>query len=458
MYTQADVADLPHVVEPAGAGAVRARHASAGLPAGAVAGGAGTAVPDGEEFNAALVHDLARGQDAVVLVIDEAGQAGLDPDQAGAGEVGRGGTSVASLADLRAALDGVDLAAHPLHVEAGLGGAGVRGAAGRAGAREGCRSGAPARQRRPRSRCAVWSSWAGCRWRSTRPTTSSPCSRSGARRTRRGLQTVAASGHAFHDGGANAVQELAFTLAAAVHHLRELEARGVDVAIAAPRIRLSLSVGTHFFLEIARLRAARWLWARVVEASGGGEAAQKLTLHARTSRFGLTVLDPHVNILRGTTEAMAAILGGVDSLCVSPFDQAIGLPDTFSRRIARNTHTILREESHLDLVADPAGGTWYVEALTAEIAEAAWELFQEIEAFGGLVGALQEGWVQAQVAERGGRAAREPRHAPRRPRGHQHVRQPARAGLPGPRRGRHRRAREPLASGAGGPHRRHPGP
>jgi methylmalonyl-CoA mutase len=397
MYTQADVASLPQVEGlPGQAPFVRGTH-PLGYRQAPWQVAQELPYPTAEEFNAALVHDLACGQDAVVLVIDEAGQAGLDRDGAGAGEVGRNGTSVASLADLRAALDGVDLAAQPLHVESGsaalayaallvalarekgVDAARLRGSVGCDPLRGLTELGRlPLSLSQAYDELAVLTKWSAA---------NAP-----------GLQTVAASGHAFHDGGANAVQELAFTLAAAVHHLRELESRGVDVATAAPRVRLSLSVGTHFFLEIARLRAARWLWARVVEASGGEPAAQKLTLHARTSRFGLTVLDPHVNILRGTTEALAAILGGVDSLCVAPLDQAIGLPDTFSRRLARNTHTILREESHLDLVTDPAGGTWYVEALTAEIAEAAWELFQEVEAFGGLVGALEEGWVQAQVA------------------------------------------------------------
>jgi len=397
LYTQADVANLPHVAGlPGQAPFVRGGHPLGYRPSPWQVAQE-LPYPTAEEFNEALVHDLARGQDAVVLVIDAAGQAGLDPDQAGAGKVGRGGTSVASLTDLRAALDRVDLASHPLHVESGsaalvyaallvalarekgVDSARLRGSVGLDPLRGLVELGRlPLALDKAYDELALLTKWSAA---------NAP-----------GLQTVSASGHAFHDGGANAVQELAFTLAAAVHHLRELESRGVDVEVAAPRIRMSLSVGTHFFLEIARLRAARWLWARVVEESGGGESARKLTLHARTSRFGQTVLDPHVNILRGTTEAMAAILGGVDSLCVSPFDQAIGLPDTFSRRIARNTHAILREESHLDLVADPAGGTWYIEALTAEIAEAAWELFQEVEAFGGLVGALKEGWVQAQVA------------------------------------------------------------
>ena len=116
----------------------------------------------------------------------------------------------------------------------------------------------------------------------------------------------------------------------------------------------------------------------VVEAAGGDHDAQRMTIHARTSRFTKTVLDPHVNMLRTTTEAMAAILGQVDSLHVAPFDEPLGLPDQFSRRIARNVQLILAEECHFDQVADPAGGSWYVEKLTADLAARAWEIFSSI--------------------------------------------------------------------------------
>ncbi len=352
--------------------------------------------PAYEDFNDALRHDLARGQDTVVLVIDAAGQAGLDPDQAPAAKVGHGGTSVASLRGLRKALERIDLAAHPVHIESGSA-ALTYAALLVALARE--RGLDPRRLRgsvgldplgglaqlgqlplalvRAYDELGLLTRWAADH---------AP-----------DLRTVAAYGHPYHDAGASAVQELAFTLAAAVNHLRELEERGVAVETAAPRILCGFSVGTHFFMEIAKLRAARVLWSRIIGACGGEEYAQALSLHARTSRFGQTVCDPHVNIVRGTTEAMAAILGGVDSLHVAPFDEALGLPDAFSRRLARNTHTILREESHLDLVVDPAGGTWYVEALTAQVASAAWALFQEVETRGGLVAALKSGWVQSEI-------------------------------------------------------------
>ncbi|MDY0109099.1 MAG: methylmalonyl-CoA mutase family protein [Candidatus Krumholzibacteria bacterium] len=349
-----------------------------------------------EQFNAALRHDLARGQTAAVLVIDAAGQAGLDPDQAPPEAVGEGGTSVATLEEMARALAGVDLARVPVHIESGSAAliyaallvalaerqgtapASLRGSVGLdpvAGLAELGRL--PLSRAQAYDELAILTKWAAAQ---------AP-----------GLQTVAVRGHVYHDGGASAVQELAICLSVAVHHLRELERRGVDVETAAPRLRLHLSVGTQFFLEIARLRAARLLWARLIEAAGGSEEAQRLTLSARTSRFTKTVLDPHVNILRSTTEAMAAVFGQVDSLHVAPFDEPLGLPDELSRRLARNTQTILREESHFDLVADPAGGSWYVEKLTAEIAAAAWQQFQSIEAAGGVVAVLQAGAIQAQI-------------------------------------------------------------
>ncbi|MBD3219621.1 methylmalonyl-CoA mutase, partial [bacterium] len=339
---------------------------------------------------------LERGQTAAVVVIDRAGQAGLDPDQARPGQVGRDGTSIASMAGMRRALDGVDLATVPVHVESGSAAltyaavlvalareqgvdpASLRGSVGLdpiAGLAE--HGQLPLSLAQAYDELAILTGWA---------VDHAP-----------GLMTVSAAGHVYHDGGASAVEELGITLAVAVHHLRQLEQRGLDVATVAPRIRFGFSVGTHFFMEIARLRAARLLWSRIVAAAGGDDQAQRMTIHARTSRFTKTVLDPHVNMLRTTTEAMAAIFGGVDSLHVAPFDEPLGLPDQFSRRIARNTHHMLREESHLDLVVDPAGGSWFVESLTHEVAEAAWEVFQAIERVGGIVEALAGANVQAMI-------------------------------------------------------------
>lgn len=353
--------------------------------------------PTVEEFNAALRHDLERGQTAAVLVVDRAGQAGLDPDQARPDQVGGAGTSIASLGELAQALDGVDLARVPVHIESGsaaltyaallvalankqsVPAAALQGSVGLdplAGLAE--FGWLPLRLEKAYDELAILTGWAAAQ---------APA-----------LRTVAARGHVYHDGGASAVEELGITLAVAVHHLRELERRGLAVEMVAPRIRFGFSVGTHFFMEIARLRAARLLWARIVAAAGGSAAAQRMTIAARTSRYTKTVLDPHVNLLRTTTEAMAAIFGQVDSLHVSPFDEPLGLPDALSRRLARNTQLILRDESHLDLVVDPAGGSWYLETLTAEVAAAAWRVFQDLEAAGGALAALTSGKIQALVA------------------------------------------------------------
>ena len=208
---------------------------------------------------------------------------------------------------------------------------------------------------------------------------------------------IAVNTRLYHNAGGNAVQELAFALATAVEYLRQNESRGVTVAQTASKLVFGFSMGADFFMAIAKLRAARLLWARVVAASGGDEEAQKMRIHASTSLWNKSKLDPYVNMLRNTTEAFAAVAGGTDSLYVGPFDQVVRPPDEFSQRIARNTQTILSEECHFDQVADPAGGSYYVEALTAQVASAAWAIFQQIEKQGGMLKALQSGIPQQQV-------------------------------------------------------------
>jgi methylmalonyl-CoA mutase len=211
------------------------------------------------------------------------------------------------------------------------------------------------------------------------------------------VKTVIVRSEPYHNGGANAVQELAFAFATAVEYIRACLDRGVAIDAIAPRIQFSFSVGSNFFMEIAKLRAARLIWSNIVKAFGGSESSQKIAMHARTSYFTKTVYDPYVNMLRAAAEAFAATVGGTDSLHVSPFDEAIRPADEFSRRIARNTQLILLEEAHIANVIDPAGGSYYVETLTAQVAEETWKLFQQIEAKGGIVQALADGFVQEQV-------------------------------------------------------------
>lgn len=182
-----------------------------------------------------------------------------------------------------------------------------------------------------------------------------------------------------HEQGGSAVQELACAWAEGLRVLREAEAKGVSIDDAARKILFTFAAGGEFFVVVAKLRAARYGWAQIVTACGGSEDAARMVIHARTSRWQQSSLDPHTNMLRSTASAYAAVLGGCDSLSVSPYDEVLREPDDFSRRIALNTQRILREECHAEAVADPAGGSWFVENLTREIAGAAWAEFQKSE-------------------------------------------------------------------------------
>ncbi|MEH7383093.1 methylmalonyl-CoA mutase family protein [Bacillus sp. JJ1533] len=212
------------------------------------------------------------------------------------------------------------------------------------------------------------------------------------------LRTILVKGDPYHNGGANAVQELAFTIGTGIEYISELLERGLTVDEVAPRMTFSFSIGSNVFMEIAKLRAAKIIWTTITEAYGGNEESSKMHIHARTSAFTKTIHDPYVNMLRSTIEAFSAIIGGIDSLHVSTFDEPIKASNSFSRRIARNTQSILRDESFLNQVIDPAGGSWYVEALTHELAEKAWDLMKEIESLGGMLAALKTGTVQANIS------------------------------------------------------------
>ncbi len=190
-------------------------------------------------------------------------------------------------------------------------------------------------------------------------------------------------GDKFEESGATTVQEVGFTLAAGIDFLAEMQTRKVDINRAAASITFSFAIGSSYFFQIAKLRAFRLLWARAVESFGGTPESAKARIYARTSRWNETIYDPHVNILRGTTEAMSAALGGADSISVAPFDECYKAPDEASRRLARNTQILIKQEALLSRVADPGGGSYYVEVLTDFIAREAWRTMQGIEATGG---------------------------------------------------------------------------
>lgn len=213
-----------------------------------------------------------------------------------------------------------------------------------------------------------------------------------------GLRCLAVNSDVLSNAGCYIYQELGHALAWGAQWMSLLTENGVKPAVVADRIKFNMGVSSNYFMELAKFRAARMLWAQIANQYKPIEEKDcKMALHATTSRFNQTLYDAHVNLLRSQTEAMSAALAGVDSLTVTPFDAPYKQPDDFSERIARNQQLLLKEESHLDKVADPAGGSYYVETLTVSIAREAWKLFLEIEELGGFFAAVNAGEVQKAV-------------------------------------------------------------
>jgi methylmalonyl-CoA mutase len=398
LYRREDTAGLPHVGSFPGF-APFARGASASGYAGRpwdISQEIGCSSPT--EFNHAARNSLSRGLNALNMVLDQATRDGHDPDWAQAGEVGHGGLSIATLGDLDRALDGIDLEKTGLFVRAGASAlpfaalliALARQRKKAPAALRGCIEMDPLgvlshQGKLPQSLPGAYQEMASlCRWAADRAPQ---------------LQTICVHSRSWHESGGHAVQELAFSLATAVAYLRQLSQRGIEVNTTAPRLRFAVTVGVNFFTEIAKLRALRMLWSRVVEAAGGNDTAQRLSLHVRTSLWNKTIYDPYNNLLRTTVEAFAAVLGGCDSLQVGAFDEVARTPDDFSQRLARNVQLVLQKECDLERVIDPAGGCWYVEVLTAQLGREAWKLFQEIERRGGMEAALLAGFPQQAVAQ-----------------------------------------------------------
>jgi len=230
-----------------------------------------------------------------------------------------------------------------------------------------------------------------------------------------GIQMIGVNGKNFNNAGASIVQELAFSLAIGAEYLTRLTDIGLNAGAVAPRIRFNFGIGGNYFMELAKLRAARMLWANIVKAyhpecgpdNNCSEdcsdddclCACEMNIHSETSVWNKTIYDPYVNLLRTETEAMSAILGGTDSLTILPFDAIYAQPNDISERIARNQQVVLMNEANFDKIADPAAGSYYIETLTASIAGQAWKLFLEIQEKGGFISAFREGFVQTLVNE-----------------------------------------------------------
>jgi methylmalonyl-CoA mutase len=360
--------------------------------------------PDQAAANAAILADLAGGVTSLELQFDAAACGGLDPDDAAARELaGAGGLMIYGADGLDAALAGVDLETVGVAVDADaafLPAAAVLAALWqRRGIELEQASGAfhadpiavlARTGRLPVNTDAALASLADlAKW------THENCPR---------VSAVGVDTSPYHHAGATAAQDLALAMATGVAYLRAMTGAGLSVDAAARQIEFRMSVGTHHFLAIAKLRAARRLWGRVVEAAGGSEEAGAMRIHARISDRVLTDRDPYVNLLRNTVGVFAACVGGAEVVTSVPFDQLAGLPDDFSRRVARNAVLVLEEEAHLNRVIDPAGGSWFLETITNELATEAWSWFQEIERLGGVLAVLESGWVAREI---------EAAHAPR---------------------------------------------
>ena len=353
--------------------------------------------PEPAQANAQILDDLANGATSVALRLDAAARHGLDADAPAAADLaGRDGVMVSSPADLAQALDRVrpDIAgvwfqagaaflpAAALHVAAAEAGgipiASLRGGFGADPLGTLMQFGSlPVPLEHALADMADLAGWTAAH---------APQ-----------MTAVTVDTAPYHDAGANAVQDLAFLLATGTAYLRALTAGGLGVDAAARQIDVSMSVGTRFYQEIAKLRAARVLWAAVVAASGGSATAQALRIRLVTGRRVLTRRGQSVNILRNTVAAYAGAVAGAEAITTVPFDAPSGISTGQSRRNARNTQLVLAEECRLGQVIDPAGGSWYIEWLTNALVERAWALFQQIEAQGGMAVAASNGWVGAQI-------------------------------------------------------------
>ncbi len=355
--------------------------------------------PDPAKCNDIILRDLTRGATSLIVRFDAAARHGLDADTADAdGLAGDDGVMVYSVDDLDLLLTGVHLDLAPISLDAGaqfLPAAGLLAALW---------------ERRGISADKAWGAFNAdpLGTLADSGTLPAPVDAAMARMADLARHTAATypmvtavnvNTSVYHTAGASEVQDLAASMATAVSYLRAMTDAGMDIDSACQQILFTYAVDCNQFLGICKLRAARKLWSRVTEACGASEAAGAMNLHAVTAWRMMSKRDPWVNSLRTTVACFSAAVGGARSITILPYNAAIGLPDNIARRVARNTHTVLAEESNIAMVIDPAGGSWYVETRTDELAKAAWAEFQAIEKAGGMAKVLDDGSFAKRIAE-----------------------------------------------------------
>lgn len=349
-----------------------------------------------KENNELLRHEIDRGSTVYNVRIDSATTLGIDVKDAE--KPGDTGVSITTLEDMNVLLDGLDLEKYPFMMYTATSAlrmlalvAAVLKAKGKDVSKlRGVIGANPLAQlvkngRLPESLACDYDDMADCiRW---------------TRKHAPGLRTIMARSEVFSKGGANAVQEVAYTFAMAVEYIRQMQERGISIHDIARSINFGFNTGATFYIEIAKIRAAREVWANIMKAFGAEEKDRAAKIHARPAFFTKTVFDAGVNMLRSTTEIFSAVVGGVDTYENDPYDAPIRKGDEFSRRIARNVHIMLQEEFGMLRPIDPAGGSWGIESLTKQMAEKIWEEFQKIEGMGGITKAFEAGYPQGEILE-----------------------------------------------------------
>lgn len=351
-----------------------------------------------EELNEAIKYDLQRGLNSINIVLDNPTNLGLDADQCKSGEVGKDGISISGVRKMQVLFKDIDLTNQPINISGGFSALPIT-LLFTAYANETRTSFMNIKGSITSDPYEYLLSKGDLPFSVTQVFDEMKLATELMIKSNSPIKTIGVSGLAYNNAGSNAVQELAFTLATAVEYLNELTERGLKADDVAKRIKFTFGVGSFFFMEVAKLRAARMLWSKILEAYKVEEQNRKMFIHCKTTEFNQTYFDPYVNMLRTTTEAFSAIAGGADSIHTNPFNESFDQPDIFARRIARNTQIILKEESHLDQVIDPAGGSYFVEKLTDDIASASWKLFQTVEETGGMLKVIQSGFIQEEISK-----------------------------------------------------------
>ncbi|MEZ4746574.1 MAG: methylmalonyl-CoA mutase subunit beta [Calditrichia bacterium] len=344
-------------------------------------------------FNSMLKNDLSRGQNVIHLPLDFATRSAMDPDEIVSAE---NAVPVSRLDDFSAAIDDVDCSKIPFHIYCGVSNIFISAII------------AAEFEKHHRNIAELTGNIAADPIGELATTGQLPTSLNNLYNEiasagkffaehRANVRSWMICADKYHNAGADTVQEIAVALATGAEYLRAMLERGFSADAAIRQITFQIAIGGQFFMEVAKLRTLRMLWGNIARAFGVSETAMEMNIHAVTSQWNKTRYDAHVNMLRATTEAMAAIFGGCNSLQVAPFDELLREPDDFSRRIARNIQLILRDESHLDAVIDPAGGAWYIEKLSDELATAAWQKFRQIEKSGGIIEVLETSSLQQEI-------------------------------------------------------------